>query len=242
MSDEARAWAKKVTGLRIAEKSVLNALAGYADADGKAWPKVNTLATITGMSARHVVRMLNRLEEGGLLRREPRWRNSGGNTSNVYWLAIPEDELVGARSDTRVSDKDVRPLSGRRRQSCHPYRTSSDLSLSEESSARAHSSDKVGTNTVAAGRTACAEDDPSAAYGSARTWVGVPVEIRDQIVALPQLGEGWAGSWLDPCGWEADTRALIPRTHFARGRIEQDLRPHLKALNISVGEPRGRRQ
>lgn len=258
MSDEARTWAKKVAGIKIAEKSVLNALAGYADADGKAWPKVSTLATVTSMSGRHVIRIINRLTEKGLLRREPRWREAGGNTSNTYWLAMPEEELVGERSDTGVSasvtkrsDTGVSALVTNRSDRCHPVgdncvtpnRTSLDSSLSEESSKRTRWREKGGVDIEASARTACAADDPDVAKGSARKWVGVPPEVRDSLVAIPQLGEGWCRSWIDPCGWHADKRELIPRTHFARGRIVHDIGSRrLCELQLGVGEPQGRPQ
>lgn len=88
MSLEARNWARRIGGLSIAAKAVLMALADHADAEGKAWPKLKTLAEITSMTERHVRRQIGMLEERGLLAREDRFRRDGGQTSNIYRLAI----------------------------------------------------------------------------------------------------------------------------------------------------------
>ena len=88
MSLEARNWARRIGGLSIAAKAVLMALADHADAEGKAWPKLKTLAEITSMTERHVRRQIGVLEGRGLVMREDRFRKDGGQTSNVYRLAI----------------------------------------------------------------------------------------------------------------------------------------------------------
>ncbi|HTK34565.1 MAG TPA: helix-turn-helix domain-containing protein [Caulobacteraceae bacterium] len=80
MSAEARAWSKKRV-VRMVEfidgawkvfdrndataKNVLRELADFADADGKAWPKVTTLAEVTGLKERAVQQALRRLEAAG---------------------------------------------------------------------------------------------------------------------------------------------------------------------------------
>jgi hypothetical protein len=132
MSDEARAWAKRAVGLRIPAKSVLNALAGYADPDGKAWPKLSTLAQVTGMSERHVRRQLRTLEQAGLLISETRTRETlGGQTSNAYWLALPDDELIGERPDRPVRAARTK-LSAPAGQLSPPIRTSLEEGCSDE--------------------------------------------------------------------------------------------------------------
>lgn len=88
MSLEARNWARRIGGLSIAAKAVLMALADHADAEGKAWPKLKTLAEITSMTERHVRRQIGVLEERGLLAREDRFRRDGAQTSNMYRLAV----------------------------------------------------------------------------------------------------------------------------------------------------------
>lgn len=147
MSDEARTWAKRIGGLPIAAKSVLNALAGYADADGMAWPKMRTLAEVTCMSARNVRRQIERLEREGLLRRLPNFRDAdgenGAQSSNRYLLDIPSEQLVGgepsegARTDASGGGGQLcpggaaRPVRGRRT-IASAHRTSIEEGCSDE--------------------------------------------------------------------------------------------------------------
>lgn len=95
MSLEARNWARRIGGLSIAAKAVLMALADHADAEGKAWPKLKTLAEITSMTERHVRRQIGMLEGRGLVIREDRFRKDGGQTSNIYRLAIERSTPAG---------------------------------------------------------------------------------------------------------------------------------------------------
>lgn len=95
MSLEARNWARRIGGLSIAAKAVLMALADHADAEGKAWPKLKTLAEITSMTERHVRRQIGVLEGRGLVIREDRFRKDGGQTSNIYRLAIERPTPAG---------------------------------------------------------------------------------------------------------------------------------------------------
>lgn len=95
MSLEARNWARRIGGLSIAAKAVLMALADHADAEGKAWPKLKTLAEITSMTERHVRRQIGVLEGRGLVVREDRFRKDGGQTSNIYRLAIERPSPSG---------------------------------------------------------------------------------------------------------------------------------------------------
>jgi DNA-binding transcriptional ArsR family regulator len=95
MSLEARNWARRIGGLSIAAKAVLMALADHADAEGKAWPKLKTLAEITSMTERHVRRQIGVLEGRGLVVREDRFRKDGGQTSNIYRLAIERPAPAG---------------------------------------------------------------------------------------------------------------------------------------------------
>jgi hypothetical protein len=104
MSLEARNWARRIGGLSIAAKAVLMALADHADAEGKAWPKLKTLAEITSMTERHVRRQIGVLEERGLLAREDRFRRDGAQTSNMYRLAI---ERPAGKSEP--ADKETPP-------------------------------------------------------------------------------------------------------------------------------------
>lgn len=117
MSLEARNWARRIGGLPIAAKAVLMALADHADAEGKAWPKLKTLAEITSMTERHVRRQIGVLEGRELVVREDRFRKDGGQTSNIYRLAIerptpsgpPPKDAPSRGRRTVVSDQGTPP-------------------------------------------------------------------------------------------------------------------------------------
>lgn len=109
MSLEARNWARRIGGLSIAAKAVLMALADHADSEGKAWPKLKTLAEITSMTERHVRRQIGVLEGRGLLVREDRFRKDGGQTSNVYRLAIERPAAGRERTDMSEPPKGPPP-------------------------------------------------------------------------------------------------------------------------------------
>lgn len=76
---------------------------------------------------------------------------------------------------------------------------------------------------------------PPVPQGSPRTVFVGPSEIRTAVVEV--RGEAWAQSWLDPSGWDGDTKEIIPRSGFAGDRIRQELGRHLRAWGLSVGAP-----
>lgn len=55
--------------------------------DGMPWPAKKVIAGRLGVSLKTVQRAIVRLEEEGLLRRQPRFRQHGGRTSNLYDLS-----------------------------------------------------------------------------------------------------------------------------------------------------------
>ncbi len=68
MSKESIAWAMKITGLPIAEKSILSQLAILFSAEkGYAWPGKATLNLRTGVSVRHITRVTQALERKGFI-------------------------------------------------------------------------------------------------------------------------------------------------------------------------------
>lgn len=78
------------------------------------------------------------------------------------------------------------------------------------------------------------ESEPS---GFAGRWLSVPPEIRQEIAANPQYGEGWAIAWIDPCVFDPATRQIHARSNFARSRLLEHLRKRLPAWNVTLGEP-----
>lgn len=57
-----------------------------ADADGTCWPGIKTIAKDLGLSRSTVKRALNDLCRAELISKEPRWRENGSYSSNLYRL------------------------------------------------------------------------------------------------------------------------------------------------------------
>lgn len=63
-------------------------------------------------------------------------------------------------------------------------------------------------------------------------WSG-PSDVRQAFAAA--LGEEWAVSYIDPCGWQdVPDRALLPATKFGGAKIVSDGRKVLAALGLAV--------
>ena len=67
-------------------KTVYMYLKDKSDAKGECWPAINTIAKETSMSRSTVKRGIADLIRCGLLTKEARYRENGGNTSNRYFL------------------------------------------------------------------------------------------------------------------------------------------------------------
>lgn len=67
-------------------KTVYMYLKDRSDAKGECWPAINTIARETSMSRSTVKRGIADLIRCGLLTKESRYRENGGNTSNRYFL------------------------------------------------------------------------------------------------------------------------------------------------------------
>jgi len=67
-------------------KSVYMYLHDRADRDGKCYPAIGTIARELNLSRSTVKRALTDLEIQGYLRKEQRWRENGGKSSNLYFL------------------------------------------------------------------------------------------------------------------------------------------------------------
>lgn len=57
-----------------------------ADADGTCWPGIKTIAKDLGLSRSTVKRALSDLCKEGFIKKEPRWRENGSHSSNLYRL------------------------------------------------------------------------------------------------------------------------------------------------------------
>jgi hypothetical protein len=83
-------------------KLVLMSLGDAADDRGVCWPSVSTVASKCCISTRTVRRIMRELETMGKIRRDPRFRKDGSQSSNCYLLALDGgDKLSGA---TAVGD------------------------------------------------------------------------------------------------------------------------------------------
>jgi len=57
------------------------------DKDGKCYPAIGTIARELKLSRSTVKRALADLEKSGRIRKEQRWRENGGKSSNLFYLA-----------------------------------------------------------------------------------------------------------------------------------------------------------
>lgn len=113
MSFKALNWARELK-LRGSQKPVLSTLAAYADEEGSCFPGQDLIADDTGFSVRTVRRCLERLEEQGLVHREPRYDKRGHRTSDRYYLHLditvlpePAEEQVGFEAAPDDHEPDV---------------------------------------------------------------------------------------------------------------------------------------
>ena len=67
-------------------KAVYMYLKDRCNADGECWPAIKTIARDTSLSVSTVKRALDDLMKHGLLRKERRYRENGGNSSNRFYL------------------------------------------------------------------------------------------------------------------------------------------------------------
>ena len=67
-------------------KIVYMYLKDRSNTEGECWPAIKTIARDTSMSVSTVKRALEDLLQCGLLRKERRFRENRGNTSNRYFI------------------------------------------------------------------------------------------------------------------------------------------------------------
>lgn len=60
-----------------------------ADKNGQCFPAISTIASDLKMSKSTVKRALSDLEKAHYIRRERRYRQSGGNSTNLYFVERP---------------------------------------------------------------------------------------------------------------------------------------------------------
>ena len=70
--------------LPVRAKTVYMYLRDRSDKERKCWPGINTIAAELNCSRSTVKRALDDLCRAGLLQKDPRWRENGSLTSNLY--------------------------------------------------------------------------------------------------------------------------------------------------------------
>lgn len=95
---------------RLADMAVLLAIVDSADRDtGEAWPSHRTIAARSRQTDRNVRKVLDRLREEGWLTWEPRKREGGSQTSNLYTVNLaklgetPRNHVPPPRNDVPPS-------------------------------------------------------------------------------------------------------------------------------------------
>lgn len=68
-------------------RAVYMCLKDHADAQGRCWPGIRTLMRELNLSRRTVQRALKELEQAGLIQRQPRYRENGSRSSNLYFIS-----------------------------------------------------------------------------------------------------------------------------------------------------------
>lgn len=74
------------SGLKMSVISVYLYLERRADKEGKCLPSIRTMARELNVSESTIRRSLRDLEKNGYIRKEQRFRENKGNTSNMYFL------------------------------------------------------------------------------------------------------------------------------------------------------------
>lgn len=86
------AWARGIKTGSATVKSVLLAIANYADEEGVCWPSQDQLADDTELSRHSIMRALDQLEEMDLISRERRHRKDGSRSSDLIVLDLSRTE------------------------------------------------------------------------------------------------------------------------------------------------------
>lgn len=86
MSVRAMTWVWSLQ-MNASHKLVMLALADHADDKGKCWPGLDGIASKCGMTRRNLIRVIQKLEQAGFLKKEAR-RENGHQGSNIYHLNI----------------------------------------------------------------------------------------------------------------------------------------------------------
>ncbi len=103
-------WACDEDGLRVAEKSVLNAIAHhFNDAHDRCFPSYARICRDSGLSRRAVSDAVKSLEVRGLLKVERRGKAGGGRTTNNYYLPLYPNPKRKDDTGQRCTSRTIAP-------------------------------------------------------------------------------------------------------------------------------------
>lgn len=83
-------------------KTVMFYLVNRSNKELTCFPAIPTIARETGLSERTVQRALKELVEEGFVKKTPRYRGNGGQSSNLYSLDVEKDCQYGEDTDNSV--------------------------------------------------------------------------------------------------------------------------------------------
>lgn len=92
-------------------KQIMFYLINRANAEGTCFPSVRTIAKDCGVSERTVQRTMKVLLEAGFVIKENRYRDNGGQSSNLYKLQVEPENNIDSQSDTnegKVNEENVK--------------------------------------------------------------------------------------------------------------------------------------
>lgn len=112
MSITSVAWALRLKVGSPTLKTVLIAVANYADENGKCWPSTKRLAEDTELTKRSILTALKGLEEKGLIRRTERRREDGSRASDIIELIENNGGEKAALGGEGVSPRGERAAPG----------------------------------------------------------------------------------------------------------------------------------
>lgn len=236
------AWLRQIAGSAVSDGALRVAvgLTGFFNAaSGLAFMSQDTLAAATNRSARATRRGLAELVAAGHLER----RRGNRRETNDYRRGYPERPELAARRWNDRPELAARPSHDRPELADHRSveRSNSVVMTGRNCPPNPYIEPikKAGLRVERVGGgaddAASGADRRSAGLGSSGALVGVPPEIVATFAASPRFGEGWCKSWLTPCSFDPDARALHPRTEVARRRLSQEAGRDLADIGVVVG-------
>lgn len=183
MSTEAVTWAKLYKAQNATEKAILLILGDYANGDGVSWPGQQSISEQACCSKRTVIRVLDSLEERGIIARRERRRPDGSRTSDeIVLVAFLQGDNLSPSAEPRCHPVQAKvtpcPSSG---DTMSPLTTFEPSEEPSENQARAKKSSSMPSD---------AECDAFQAAGPAQWFVSIARASRPLILSRAALRLG----------------------------------------------------